>query len=118
MQTLKLRSLVFAAYIKLSLTEHLHVVQHLSRAGGADAIISKTHVSARIALARSINQQVAEQESGVVKIPQVQAVFSPCDLWSGNPAGHTLQHKPLAFIHHNGAGCGRIDDTSRFRGRP
>lgn len=83
------------------LTKHLHVIKHRRRAGRANAVVRPASVSARVRLAHRVDQQVAEQEPRVVMVAQVLSVFSPYDLRRGDATGHTLQHQPLAFGHHD-----------------
>lgn len=98
------------------LTEYLHVVQHGGGAGRVEAVVRSADVGAGVAFAHRVNQQVAQQIVRVVVETQVLAIFCPCDLRSGDATSHTLQHQPLAFGHHDGARCRRVDDASRFRG--
>ena len=98
-----------------SLTEHLDVVEHRCRARRADAVVRPADVGPRVALAHRVDQQVAEQEAGVVMETQVVPILCPGDLRGGDATGDALQHQPLAFGHHDGAGRRRVDDPSGFR---
>lgn len=96
------------------LTKHLYVIKHRGRAGRADAVVRSANVSARVALAHCVDQEVAEQEARVVVGAQVLPIFRPYDLRSGDAAGHALQHQPLAFGHHDGARRRRVNDPCRL----
>lgn len=99
----------------LSLTKYLHVVEHCGRAGRADAVVGTADVRPRVPLAHGVDQQVAEQEAGVVMAMEVLSVLCPCHVRSRDATGHTLQHQSLAFGDHNGPGRRRVNDTSRLR---
>lgn len=96
------------------LTKHLYIIKHRCRAGRANAVVCSANVSARVGLAHCVDQQVAEQEPRVVMVAQVLPIFRPYDLRSGDATGHTLQHQPLAFGHHDWARRWWVNYTSGF----
>lgn len=98
------------------LTGHLNVIKHHRGGGRNDAIVCLAGVCAGVVLAHGVNQQVAEQEVGVVQVAQVPPVLCPRDLRGGDAAGHALQHQPLPFGRHDGAGRRRVDDARGFGG--
>lgn len=98
------------------LTRHLDVIKHHRRGGGNDAVVGLAGVGARVGLAHGVDQQVAEQEAGVVEVAQVLPILCPRDLRGGDAAGHTLQHQPLAFGGHDGAGSRWVNDPCGFGG--
>lgn len=99
-----------------SLTKHLYVIHPGRTAGGADTVVRAADIRPRVALANCIDQEVAQQEARVVLKTQVLSIFGPCDQWSRNATGHTLQNQPLAFGHDDGAGCWWVNDARCFRG--
>lgn len=53
-------------HVSCLLTRHLNVIKHHRRGGRNDAIVCLAGVCARVVLAHGVDQQVAEQEAGVV----------------------------------------------------
>lgn len=98
------------------LTRHLNVIKHHGRGGRNDAVVCLAGVGAGVVLAHGVDQQVAEQEAGVVQVAQVLPVLCPRDLRGGDAAGHALQHQPLPFGRHDRAGRRRVNDTRGFGG--
>lgn len=94
------------------LTEHLNIVEYECSSSLAHPIVRHAAVGPRVLLISGVNQEVAEQEPGLVVARDIGAILGPSDPWRWDPTGHTFQDEALTLGDDDGLSLCGVDYPS------
>lgn len=99
-----------------TLTEHLDVVEDDRCPGLPNPVVGHAAVGPRVLLTGGVDEEVAQQEAGLVVASDTGPILGPGDPRGWDPTGHTLQDETLAFGDNDALGLWGVDDTGSLSG--